>query len=310
MAEARKVHWSVYAALCGQVLLSAGTYLAARRAMQEVAPLNLVLWRFAVSSSVFAALLLATKGPALPPAGTRLRILGLGLVAGPINQGMFFLGLKGSSPAHASLLYALTPAGVYLYLVARGREGISRRRALGLLLAFSGVTVLLLGKGLAASLGPLVGDLLILCAVAAWVLYTAEGKPLSERFGPLRATAWTMVCAGAWSWCLAPWTLSVPEMRGASVAAWACLGYLGLLTSVVSYLLWSYALSRLEASRVAVFSNLQPLVTALMAWALVGDVLPWEWGMGAVLVLAGVRVTQGTSPAAAVAPSAESSPEA
>ncbi len=60
----------------------------------------------------------------------------------------------------------------------------------------------------------------------------------------------------------------------------------------------------------AVVSNLQPIVTALMAWALVGDVLPWEWGLGAVLVLAGVRVTQGTSPAAAVAPSAEASPEA
>ena len=292
MAEPRRVPWLVYAALCGQVLLSAGTYLAARRAMQEVAPLNLVLWRFALSSTVFAVLLLLTPGPALPPPGTRLRVLLLGLVAGPVNQGMFFVGLKGSSPAHASLLYALTPAGVYLYLLARGREGMSRRRGLGLLLAFGGVAVLLLGKGLTASLGPMVGDLLILCAVAAWVLYTAEGKPLSERFGPLRATAWTLVAAGAWSGCLAPWTLSVPEMTRASAPVWACLAYLGVLTSVVSYLLWYYALSRLEASRVAVFSNLQPLVTALMAWALLGDVLPWEWGLGAVLVLAGVRVTQ------------------
>lgn len=292
MAEAPRAPISVYAALSGQVLLSAGTYLAARRAMQEVAPLNLVLWRFALSSSVFLLLLLLTSGPKLPPPGLRLRVLLLGLVAGPINQGMFFLGLKGSSPAHASLLYALTPAGVYLYLLSRGRERFTGQRALGLVLAFAGVAVLLLGKGLAHSLGSLWGDALILSAVSAWVLYTAEGKPLSERFGPLRATAWTMVCAGAWSWGLSPWTLSVPEMANASGTAWSCLGYLGVLTSVVSYLLWYYALSRLEASRVAVFSNLQPIVTAVMAWALVGDMLPWEWGLGTVLVLAGVRVTQ------------------
>ena len=292
MADAPRAPLSVYAALTGQVLLSAGTYLAARRAMQEVAPLNLVLWRFLLSSSVFVLLLLLTPGPKLPPPGLRLRVLLLGLVAGPINQGMFFLGLKGSSPAHASLLYALTPAGVYLYLLSRGRERFTGRRALGLLLAFAGVAVLLLGKGLVHSLGSLWGDALILSAVSAWVLYTAEGKPLSEAFGPLRATAWTMVSAGAWSWGLAPWTLSVPEMAKASSTAWACLGYLGVLTSVVSYLLWYYALSRLEASRVAVFSNLQPIVTAVMAWALVGDVLPWEWGLGTVLVLAGVRVTQ------------------
>ncbi|MEN9799281.1 MAG: hypothetical protein RL653_2977 [Pseudomonadota bacterium] len=305
MSETRRVPWTVYAALSGQVLLSAGTYLAARRAMEEVAPLNLVLWRFLLSSSVFVLLLLFTPGPKLPPPGLRLRVLLLGLVAGPINQGMFFLGLKSSSPAHASLLYALTPAGVYLYLLSRGRERFTGRRAVGLMLAFSGVAVLLLGKGLAHSVGSLWGDALILSAVSAWVVYTSEGKPLSERFGPLRATAWTMVCAGAWSWAMAPWTLSVDALTRASPAAWACLGYLGVLTSVVSYLLWYYALSRLEASRVAVFSNLQPIVTAVMAWAVVGDVLPWEWGMGAVLVLVGVRVTQSAvspaRPAGAVA---------
>lgn len=301
MSEVRRVGWTVYAALCGQVLLSAGTYLAARRAMEEVAPLNLVLWRFLLSSSVFVSLLLLTPGPKLPPPGLRWRVLLLGVVAGPINQGMFFLGLKSSSPAHASLLYALTPAGVYLYLLSRGRERFTGRRAVGLVLAFAGVAVLLLGKGLAHSAGSLWGDALILAAVSAWVLYTSEGKPLSERFGPLRATAWTMVCAGAWSWGMAPWTMSVGELSRASAMAWACLGYLGVLTSVVSYLLWYYALSRLEASRVAVFSNLQPIVTAVMAWAVVGDVLPWEWAMGAVLVLVGVRVTESAGSRAPVA---------
>jgi drug/metabolite transporter (DMT)-like permease len=41
-----------------------------------------------------------------------------------------------------------------------------------------------------------------------------------------------------------------------------------------------------------VFSNLQPVATALAAWAVLGDPLRWEIAVGGVLVLAGVRLTQ------------------
>ena len=44
----------------------------------------------------------------------------------------------------------------------------------------------------------------------------------------------------------------------------------------------------------AVFSNLQPVATALAAWLVLGERIGWEVGVGGVLVLAGVRLT-GTS---------------
>lgn len=53
-----------------------------------------------------------------------------------------------------------------------------------------------------------------------------------------------------------------------------------------------YALSRMTASRVAVFANLQPVATALAAWAVLGDPITWEIVAGGALVIAGVRMTQ------------------
>ncbi len=44
----------------------------------------------------------------------------------------------------------------------------------------------------------------------------------------------------------------------------------------------------------AVFSNLQPVATALAAWVVLGEHIGWEVVVGGVLVLAGVRLT-GTS---------------
>lgn len=282
----------MYGALIGQTLISAGTYLAAKRAMEELPPFEVVMIRFALSGLVFLAVLAAVPGGLLPPRRAWPRIFGLGLLAGPINQAFFFYGLSRSVAAHGALFYALTPLGVYLYLLARKQETASRQKFLGIAVALSGVVVLLLGRGLAAAYGPLLGDLFILVAVGAWVLYTAEGRKLIREFGALRATGWTMTAAALLILPFAPLVVDPHRVMSASPTALWCIVYLGVLTSVVSYVFWYFALSRMEASRVAVFSNLQPPATALAAWLLLGEPLTWEIVVGGVLVVWGVRVAQ------------------
>jgi drug/metabolite transporter (DMT)-like permease len=275
-----------------QVLISAGTYLAGKRAMAELPPLTVVLWRFLLSGSVFVLLLLLTPGPALPPRNEWRRVLVLGLLAGPVNQVFFFQGLSRSTAAHAALLYALTPLGVYLLSLAQGSERASGRAMAGIVTAFSGVVVLLLGRGLADASGSLLGDLLILGAVAAWVVYTTEGKPFVAVHGPIRATAWSMVASTLMMLVFAPFVAMPQGVLAASSLAKGSIAYLGLMTSVVAYLIWYYALSKVPASKVAIFSNLQPAATALAAWLLLDEPLHWQMAVGGVLVLVGVRLTQ------------------
>jgi drug/metabolite transporter (DMT)-like permease len=285
----------VYAALGVQVLISAGTYLAGKRAMEELPPPTAILWRFLLSGAVFVLLLAFTPGLKLPPRSEWRRVLLLGLLAGPVNQLLFFYGLARTSAAHGALMYAMTPLGVYVTSLLRGHERPSRRAAAGIATAFVGVVVLLLGRGLASAQGSLVGDLLILAAVVAWVLYTTEGRPFAASHGPLRATAWSMVAAMLLMLPLAPFVMRPMETLNASLTAQGCVLYLGLLTSVVAYLIWYYALSKVPASKVAIFSNLQPAATAVAAWALLGEALHWALAVGGVLVIAGVRLTQGAS---------------
>ena len=275
-----------------QVLISAGTYLAGKRAMAELPPLTVVLWRFLLSGSVFVLLLLLTPGPALPPRNEWRRVLVLGFLAGPVNQVFFFQGLSRSTAAHAALLYALTPLGVYLLSLAQGRERASVRALVGIFTAFAGVVVLLLGRGLADASGSLLGDLLILGAVAAWVLYTTEGKSFVAVHGPIRATAWSMVASTLMMLVFAPFVAMPREVLAASTLAQGSIAYLGLMTSVVAYLIWYYALSKVPASKVAIFSNLQPAATALAAWLLLNEPLHWQMAVGGVLVIVGVRLTQ------------------
>lgn len=288
----KRLAWPVLFALLGQTIISAGTHLAARRATQDVDPISLVTLRILLSALGYLVVLWVVKGPLLPPRATWRWWILFGLLAGPVNQGFFVYGLSQSKASHAGLLYGLTPVGVYALSVARGKEKPTARRLAGIALAFSGVLVLLLGRGLAEAMGPLVGDLFILGAVVAWVVWTSESRDKALEFGGLRTAGWSLMAGALWCLPFAPFVVKLDAFLAAPSLAWWCLGYLVVLTSMGSYALWNYALSRTEASRVAVFANLQPIATALGAWAVLGEPLGWEVVLSAVLVLAGVRLAQ------------------
>ncbi|MGO8968649.1 MAG: DMT family transporter [Myxococcaceae bacterium] len=286
------VERSVVALMTVHVGLSALTYLAAKRGVAELPALTLLLWRLLVSAGTFALLLAVLPRPRLPPRGVLGRVVLLGLLSGPLNQALFLLGMRTSSAAHGALIFSLTPLGVYLVELAKGRERAHWTANLGIGTALLGVLVLLLAHGLTALSGLFVGDVLLLGSLLAWVFYTTLGRTVVASEGALRTSAWSNMAGALWLLPLAPWVLR-PEVVGASSAvAKGALLYLALGSSVLSYLIWFAALGRTDASKVAVFSNLQPVATALAARVALGEPIGWEVVVGGGLVLLGVRLTQ------------------
>jgi drug/metabolite transporter (DMT)-like permease len=283
----------IHLAMLLHTVISAGTYLAAKRLLDELPPWEVALARFSLAGLVFAALL--SRGRVRIPRRDWLAFAGLGLVAIPINQGLFLAGLSLSTPAHAALLYALTPIFVFLLARLRLGERATALELLGIGVAFAGVVVVLTARG-AVSLGGssrrLAGDLLILLAVVAWAVFAVLGKPYAERYGPVAATG-AAVVAGSVLYLPVGLALSdLSRFAALSSAAWASLGYLVVLTSVIAYLLYYWALSRSQATRVAIWSNLQPVLTALLAWAVYGERLTAAFLAGGAMVVAGVVLTE------------------
>jgi drug/metabolite transporter (DMT)-like permease len=297
---------SVVLAVLGQTVISAGTHLSARAASVSLPPTSLAILRMGLTALVFALLLAVLRprpgaeGDAarrFPPRSEWLTFLAWGFVAGPLNQGLFLIGIERSSASHAALLYALTPVAVLFMAVGLGRERLRVKQLAWILVALTGVVVLLIERDLAGpgdAAGVLTGDALMLGAVLAWAAWTLGSRGLSARWSPLQIAGWTMLAAGLESALAAPllWR-TLPDV--VPPAAWLSLAWLVVMTSVVSYVLWSYALSRTEASRVAIFTNLQPLVTALSAWLLLGEAISGSLILGGLLIIAGVRQVQRTA---------------
>src|ERR1700716_1703834 len=168
----------LYGALLVHTLVSAANYLFAKRALMEIPALPLGLLRFAGASLLLIVLLRRArpKGQRMPPREWRKRLLFLSLIGVPVNQGLFLTGLQLSTATHAALLYTLTPLFVLLLAQALHREFPGWRTSAGTIIAPAGTVWVLVARGLDLSRGPLVGDLLVLVAVVAWSIYTAEGR--------------------------------------------------------------------------------------------------------------------------------------
>jgi len=222
----------------------------------------------------------------------QIKLWGLGLLAIPLNQGLFLYGLQWTTAGHSALLYALTPMFVLVLAAWRLGERITFWRTTGIVIALGGVVVVLLEKGIVLQPGQFLGDILVLVAVVAWAYYTVLGKPLIKKYGAMVVTARAMTYG---TLLFLPIGLySVADFHPAAVAADAWLGllYCAIMTSVIAYSLWFWALKFIDASQVAVFNNIQPVVAAFFAWVLLGEPLTATFVVGGVLVLIGVIITE------------------
>lgn len=274
--------------------LAAGVYLVGKPATVHFPIPVLALFRGAVAALGFLALArargldLAATFRSEPRAFLLAAFLGVA-----VNQVVFLYGLRFTLGAHAALLYALTPTLVLLLGWARGVERPSLRKGAGLALAFGGVLALFLDRN-GGALPPrwILGDLLVLAAVLAWAGYTVLSRPLSLRHGAVASTATVMVLGFLMMVPLA--LLGAWNFRPAAMPpqAWAGAAYLGVVASVVMYLLWVHALGLKEPSRVAIAANGQPVLTALLAWAFLAQAPTPHFLMGTALVAGGVVLTQ------------------
>lgn len=283
--------------MLAQTVGSAGTFLAVKTVLGTperagaLTPLELMTLRFAMASVVLTALLYS-----LPNAWSvwrrRLRaFLWLGFLAVPLNVGLFFEGAARAPAAHAALFYALTPLFVYAIECACGRARPKLSKILGLTLALSGAVAVVLGRGRLSGPEPF-GDLLLFGAAASWGLYTVGSKPLVTELGA-RATLVLSLLTGSLLWLPAgiPISLDVPY-ASLTPGDWGCVAYTALVTTVLCYALWLFALKRLEPTQVAVFTNLQPVATVVLAWIVLGETLRPAVAAALVLIVAGVSLVQ------------------
>lgn len=268
------------------------SFIALKLAFAELPSLWVIFARMALGSLVF---LVAWRwwAPARPEyrPGDWKFLLGLAVCEPCLYFVFEALALKHTSAAQAGMITALLPllvaVGAFVFL----RERISRTCLAGFLLAVAGAIWLSLGgEADAHAPSPLLGNLLEFMAMLCAMGYILTLKYLSERYSTFLLTAMQSFVGAIFFLPLALW--SAPAPQTASPTALAAVLYLGLAVTVGAYGLYNFAVSRLPANQASAFINLIPLFTLLFAVLLLGERLNFQQVLAAVLVFAGVALSQ------------------
>lgn len=271
-------------------LIAGGTFPIAKLALQYFEPFTLAVTRFVIASVAMFAIVKFTGRLRKVDRSDWGKFIWLGLLAVPLNQLLFLYGLKFTTPGRSALYYGATPAFVFMLAIWYLREKVTFAKVAGIVISFFGVAIILRAGRFDADI--LFGDILVILAVIAWAAYTIFGKPLIAKYGPMTTTAYALLIG---TLIYLPFGLVYAakfDFSSVPVKGWLALLYIAIITSIIAYSIWFWALGRMEASKLSIFQNLQPIIATILSVLFFGEVLGWEFYIGGAMVIAGVVITQ------------------
>lgn len=135
----------------------------------------------------------------------------------------------------------------------------------------------------------MIGELVGIGSALTWGLVSVVYAAMTARIDPLTMNFWRCLSAGVFIWMLLPFWLTggFPALPPLAIAA--------LFGSVVSSLiigdtLYFQSLGMIGVARALPITNVYPLLSAVLAIVVLGEVLDWFTVAGIVAVLVGVYV--------------------
>ncbi len=212
-------------------------------------------------------------------------------ILSPVGYFLFeTYGVLYTQPSHVAVIIATIPIAVYLIAFARKQERLTWRRSAGILIAYSGILVII-GWGKNEAGASLLGDLLVLGAVLCAASRTTLIKDVLRRVTPLQLTFYQFFFS---LFVFGPLALTEGFSWIGQVTPLALLElvFLGVFCSAGAFLFMHYALVHLSATQVAVSANLVPIITLIAEIGILGTMITIPKALGMAITLFGVLLTQ------------------
>ena len=213
--------------------------------------------------------------------------------AGLSGGSLYFLteniALEYAPASNVSLIVCTAPVwtAVAMSLAYRG-ERMSRRQIAGSALAFAGMVLVVLNGHFVLQLSPR-GDMLALAAALLWMVYSLVIKRIGDRYPAVFITRkvffyglLTILPVFAFH------PFAVEREVLARPAVWGNLLFLGVVASMLCYLLWNAVMHRLGTVRTTNYIYINPLVTIVTAALCIGERITPAALAGAALILYGM----------------------
>ena len=275
------------------VVFAWGTSFISTKVLMEDAsltPIECYIYRFGIAYLLILAV--TFKKIFANNLKDELQFLMCGVCAGSMFYVLENTALQYTTTGNVSLLSCLSPMITTALMAFLYRMKLGAGMIIGSLVAFMGVFCVVFSNGVTLEINPL-GDLLALSTSFVWAIYAVGVKRLVPIYSSLFITRklflYGVLTAAPFLWLSeAPTHLAEVFSNTQYILN---LAFLVLVCSLIAYLLWNYSIQKLGPVTTNNYLYLQPLITLVVAYFLLGEESTWLGYLGAVLVIGGLIIS-------------------
>lgn len=288
----QKNTWVYFSATLAAVIW-AFSFIWYKEVLKVYNPVSLVLIRLAISSILlFGITLLMRKLSRI-----QKKDIPTFLILSFFSPFLYFLGeshgVNRMSASLAAVIVSTIPLFSPLAAYFTLKERISTMNFLGILVSVLGVSFVIFHKGLYLDDVQPIGVVLMFVAVVAAIGHSILVKKLSVRYNAISIVTYQN-SIGVLFFLPLFLAFDYRHFIGATPAASTVLALvcLGVFASSLAFILFTYAIKNIGVSKTNVFANAIPVITAFLAFFILGEDITYVKMAGTLIVVSGLFLAQ------------------
>lgn len=211
-----------------------------------------------------------------------------GLLGFVVSQTLTAECLKFTTPVYYSIIATLCPIDTMLMAALFLGEKINGLKTVGVVLGIVGALIMVFAnQTLSSGSNDLLGISFGFLSLATWVAYLLITRKVSQKYSAVTQMKWVFLISAV---VTVPIAWSGLDDNALYTVAWgwdgvAEMAFIVVFATVLGYFAIPFAMRYLSATTVSVYTNLQPVVASVVAFAIAQDTLTWDKPVAGVLVL-------------------------
>lgn len=284
----KSANTKAYLALVVVCIVWGVSWVGTKEAVREMPAFQMVAIRQIIAGLSYV-LFFVIRGDQLPKRKDWPPILFLSLLNFMISNGLATWGVKLTTAGVSAILGAMFPLWLILILWLRGKSKIPGLAWFGILLGFAGVCVVFY-EHLKELFDPSFqfGIFLGLMAALAWAFATIYTKKYADDFNPYQSIGWQMLISGVTLTIMSYATGKVVPLSDVSLYTWGAILFLVIVSSIIAFLAYLYALQKLPTGLVSIYAYINPIVAVIAGSLIIKEKVTIITFIGAAVTLTGV----------------------
>jgi len=283
-----------YLLLILAVLFWSGNFIVGRGIHNEIPPMTLAFWRWAIALLIILPFSLRPILRQKDLIWRNLKILTFLAILSVTNFSMFiYMALKSSTVTNAVLINSMIPIFIVIVSWMGFKERITLRQAVGIVISLTGL-MFIITKGnlstlIAVRFGK--GDMWTISAGISWALYSALLRKCPVELDSLSFLAATIIIGIFFIFPFYIWEIGTGKTMNFTHASIGSIIYVALFASVLAYTFWNKAIQIIGANKTGVFIHLMPVFSIILAMIFLDEKLRGYHIKGTILIFSGIFLT-------------------